>query len=189
MASTELTAKQSAFCVEYLKDKNGKQAAIRAGYSEASASVAAAKLQRHPLIRERINLATAEVAEAAKVDLATCFARLETAYRMALAKANIAGMIGAVNSMADLAGLKVSRHEDVVARAQLEAELAQRAELRTAAEFIGEALVSYDLPASATPAQLIGAATQHAIVTPELFRLLHERAKLAEEGGDERADN
>ena len=33
----KLTDKQKAFCDEYLVDLNGKQAAIRAGYSEKTA--------------------------------------------------------------------------------------------------------------------------------------------------------
>ena len=40
----QLTAKQKAFCQEYLLDFNGTQAAIRAGYAESGASVEGARL-------------------------------------------------------------------------------------------------------------------------------------------------
>jgi phage terminase small subunit len=40
----KLTPKQLAFCQEYVVDKNGTQAAIRAGYSENSANEQAAQL-------------------------------------------------------------------------------------------------------------------------------------------------
>ena len=40
----ELTHKQIAFCNEYMIDSNGKQAAIRAGYSPKSAEVTASQL-------------------------------------------------------------------------------------------------------------------------------------------------
>lgn len=41
---SELTPKQEAFCREYLIDLNGKQAAIRAGYSPKTAEVQASRL-------------------------------------------------------------------------------------------------------------------------------------------------
>ena len=40
----ELSPKQELFCREYIKDLNGKQAAIRAGYSAATAEVKASQL-------------------------------------------------------------------------------------------------------------------------------------------------
>lgn len=42
----ELTPRQALFVVEYLKDFNGKQAAIRAGYSKTGAEVTASRLLR-----------------------------------------------------------------------------------------------------------------------------------------------
>lgn len=49
-----LNAKQRAFTVEYMKDKNGTQAAIRAGYSEKTAYSQAWELLRKPEIIEAI---------------------------------------------------------------------------------------------------------------------------------------
>lgn len=41
---SKITAQQKSFGIEYLKDHNGKQAAIRAGYSPKSAEVQASRL-------------------------------------------------------------------------------------------------------------------------------------------------
>lgn len=49
-----LTAKQQRFVDEYLKDLNGKQAAIRAGYSERSAAVIAAENLTKPNVQSAI---------------------------------------------------------------------------------------------------------------------------------------
>jgi phage terminase small subunit len=50
MRRATLTARQSAFVLEYLVDQNGTQAAIRAGYSARSAAQAARDLLQHPQI-------------------------------------------------------------------------------------------------------------------------------------------
>lgn len=42
----ELNKKQQSFCIEYIKDFNGKQAAIRAGYSKKTAEVQASQILR-----------------------------------------------------------------------------------------------------------------------------------------------
>jgi phage terminase small subunit len=49
-----LTDRQNAFIVEYLKDLNGTQAAIRAGYAEDSANNEASRLLTNEYIREAI---------------------------------------------------------------------------------------------------------------------------------------
>lgn len=58
--STRLTAKQRHFVAEYLRDKNGKQAAIRAGYSQATAGQIAFRLLRTPLIAAEVERLEAE---------------------------------------------------------------------------------------------------------------------------------
>lgn len=49
-----LTSKQELFVAEWLVDLNGKQAAIRAGYSERTASVIASELLAKPNVRTEI---------------------------------------------------------------------------------------------------------------------------------------
>jgi phage terminase small subunit len=58
-----LTAKQEAFCEEYMIDLNGAQAAIRAGYSEDSAKEIASENLTKPNIAARIVELKAERSE------------------------------------------------------------------------------------------------------------------------------
>jgi phage terminase small subunit len=51
----ELTAKQSAFCQEYLIDKNGGRAAVRAGYSVRTAESIACEMLTKPYIQAEIS--------------------------------------------------------------------------------------------------------------------------------------
>jgi phage terminase small subunit len=50
----KLTKKQEAFCREYVVDFNGTQAAIRAGYSEKTATVSASENLRKPNVQNFI---------------------------------------------------------------------------------------------------------------------------------------
>ena len=68
----KLTPKQKRFCDEYLKDLNGTQAAIRAGYSKKTASVIATENLAKPYIAEYVkermeNLEKSAVADAQEV--------------------------------------------------------------------------------------------------------------------------
>lgn len=49
-----MTDKQARFCEEYLVDCNATQAAVRAGYSERSASTAAARNMQNDKVSDRI---------------------------------------------------------------------------------------------------------------------------------------
>ena len=49
-----LTPKREKFCTEYIKDRNGKQAAIRSGYSEKTAENTASRLLRFVKVQARI---------------------------------------------------------------------------------------------------------------------------------------
>ena len=55
MSKDTLTPKQHRFCVEYLKDRNGKEAAIRAGYSVNAAAQQAYELLKLDKIRAVID--------------------------------------------------------------------------------------------------------------------------------------
>ena len=66
----KLTAKQEAFCLEYMKDLNATQAAIRAGYSPTSArQIADANMTKHD-IAERIVELKKERSDNTKIDAA-----------------------------------------------------------------------------------------------------------------------
>ena len=49
-----LTPKRDRFCLEYVKDLNGKQAAIRAGFSAKTAESQASRLLRNAKVKARI---------------------------------------------------------------------------------------------------------------------------------------
>lgn len=63
----KLTDKQRLFCHEYLKDLNGTQAAIRAGYSENSAQEIASENLSKPMVSEYLEKLKNE--KFAKVDI------------------------------------------------------------------------------------------------------------------------
>lgn len=50
-----LNDKQELFCHEYLKDRNGTQAAIRAGYARNTAQSTASEILSYPMVKARIN--------------------------------------------------------------------------------------------------------------------------------------
>lgn len=52
--ASKLTAKQAAFCREYLIDLNATQAAVRAGYSGSTAASIGAENLTKPLIQEEL---------------------------------------------------------------------------------------------------------------------------------------
>lgn len=56
-----LSAKRRAFIEQYLRDFNGTQAAIRAGYSERSARVSACKILARPEVQAEIQRRLAEL--------------------------------------------------------------------------------------------------------------------------------
>jgi len=64
----KLTAKQKAFCDEYLIDLNATQAAIRAGYSVKTAQVISAENLAKPIIAERIENLQTERAKRCAID-------------------------------------------------------------------------------------------------------------------------
>jgi len=59
----DLTFKQLRFAEEYVVDQNGTQAALRAGYSKASAAVSASRLLRNAKVRARITHHMARIGE------------------------------------------------------------------------------------------------------------------------------
>lgn len=72
----KITPKQRCFVQEYLKDLNGTQAAIRAGYSEQSAKQRAAELLSKPHIQAAVSEAQAARSKRTEVDQDYVLARL-----------------------------------------------------------------------------------------------------------------
>ena len=68
MAKDKFTPKQRAFVQEYLKDLNGTQAAVRAGYSSRTANEQASRLLANVNIQEAVAKAKAERSNRTKID-------------------------------------------------------------------------------------------------------------------------
>lgn len=60
-----LNPKRLAFCREYVKDSNGTQAAIRAGYSESTAQEQSSQLLSILMVNQEINRLTTELMQEA----------------------------------------------------------------------------------------------------------------------------
>lgn len=73
----QLNEKQLRFCHEYIIDCNGTQAAIRSGYSEATATSMASRLLTNVKVLQKINELKAEVAEKLKIDAAWIMSRFK----------------------------------------------------------------------------------------------------------------
>jgi phage terminase small subunit len=76
------TDRQILFVIEYCKDFNATQAAIRAGYAERSAAEIGYELLRKPQIQDAVNRRLAQIAAAAEVDSALVISEL---YHLAMA--------------------------------------------------------------------------------------------------------
>ena len=72
----ELTPQQELFCQEYVKDLNGKRAAIRAGYAEDSAQMQSSRLISNDKVQQRIIELNNEKLNAVKVDAQTILSEL-----------------------------------------------------------------------------------------------------------------
>lgn len=67
--TVDISDKQKRFCLEYLKDFNATQAAIRAGYSANSASVQAFDLLRNPKLQAFISQINQRIERKAIMDI------------------------------------------------------------------------------------------------------------------------
>lgn len=73
-----MTAKQRAFVREYQVDRNGTQAAIRAGYSSKTAHVIAHQLLKKNLVAAAVAKSTEKLEEKAGVSVAWVMERLKS---------------------------------------------------------------------------------------------------------------
>ena len=97
----ELTNKQKAFCREYVKDHNGTQAAIRAGYSKNGANVRGTELLAKSNIKAKIDALEAQKAEKIEHTFEIAAQMLRADYNRLESKAN-AGDIQAIQARASI---------------------------------------------------------------------------------------
>lgn len=81
----KLNTRHKSFIREYLKDMNGTQAAIRAGYSAKTASSKANELLRDPMIAEQLVKVTEKRMERVEIDADYVLRRLVTIDQMDVA--------------------------------------------------------------------------------------------------------
>lgn len=93
-----LNGKRAQFVQEFLVDLNGRQAAIRAGYSPRTATEQAHQLLAHPEVASAIDAAKVKRAEATGVDATWVLRRL-----VAEAEANIADLYDAKGCLKPIA--------------------------------------------------------------------------------------
>ena len=91
-----MTPKQEAFVREYLIDLNGTQAAIRAGYSEATARAIASENLSKPDIADAIAEAQALRAEKCEIDALWVLMEAKSTYEAARADDNHSAAVSAL---------------------------------------------------------------------------------------------
>ena len=106
-----LTPKQEMFCLEYVVDMNGTQAAIRAGYSKRTANEQAAQLLAKPSIKQRVQELLAERARRVKLSADWVLARLRAEAERAGDGASPAARVRALELLGKHLGLFPARVE------------------------------------------------------------------------------
>jgi hypothetical protein len=91
---------------------------------------------------------------------------------IAIEAKNSSAVIAAVNLKAKLLGAIREPGDD-----RAPAFDQQQAEVRSAADLIGDAFESYGLPRNSPPDQLVGAIASKQYATPAAFRILHAKAQ------------
>ena len=173
--------RQKEFARHYTECAVGAEAARRAGYSAKSARSQAADLLKKPQVAAEVARLRAEMMPeleaATRCTVKSLLLEAEEARVMSMKIKSGSGAIAAVALKAKLTGLISDRVVDVVEREKLEAAIAERGEIRTAAALIRSAALSLNLPAHATPADIVTALADRNIPTPEAYLLLHGGAQ------------
>lgn len=78
-SAAKLTGKQQLFATEYLRDFNGTQAAIRAGYSARTAKEQAHRLLNTPQVKQAVDAAREKVVERVEITVEKVLSDLEQA--------------------------------------------------------------------------------------------------------------
>ena len=126
---TELTQKQRRFCEEYVIDSNGKQAAIRAGYSMKAATQQGSTLLTYPKVVAEIDRLRAEQRARLNVTIEMITKQLIADRELAHNEGQAGAAVSASMALAKLHGLMVDKREVRVVSnmtpEQIEEELAE----------------------------------------------------------------
>lgn len=107
----KLTARQRRFAEEFIKDGNGAQAAIRAGFSPKGAKVHASRMLTDANVMLTIEQLRAPVVEAAQITLASHLKTLEELRDAATASENFAPAVRAEIARGQASGLYTEKRE------------------------------------------------------------------------------
>jgi phage terminase small subunit len=77
---TKITEKQKRFADEYLKDLNGKQAAIRSGYSQKTAQIQASRLLTNAKVKAYLETKHKKIEEKTSVTVEWIIEQLKSVY-------------------------------------------------------------------------------------------------------------
>ena len=108
MRYTELTPRQEEFCQQWIIDRVGVAAAVRAGYSSKTAHVQASRLLKHAKVKARVEQLQKEAAERNRVTVDRVIAQLWDLWDKAVA----AGQIGPAVRAEDLRGKTIGAFID-----------------------------------------------------------------------------
>ena len=108
---TDLTPKQRAFIREYIIDRNGTQAAIRAGYSKNGADVAAIRLLGDARIKKILDDAQNVQAARGEISIERLTKELYEDRDLARGNGQPAAAVSALMGIAKLHGLLIDKKE------------------------------------------------------------------------------
>jgi|GEM_PF-1036380 len=106
-----MTPKQQRFVHEYLRDHNGTQAAIRAGYSDKTDKQQGSRLLSEPRIQAAVRPGQNKVAKKAEVTVDSLMAELEQARKLALKEGQASAAVTATMGKVKLSDLLVEKHK------------------------------------------------------------------------------
>ena len=106
-----IAPKRARFVAEYLIDRNATQAAIRAGYSEKTATMQGSRLLRYDNVQAAVERGEAEIAASLAITVEGVAAQLDEDRALALANNQAGAAVSASMGKAKLAGLLVDRQD------------------------------------------------------------------------------
>jgi hypothetical protein len=109
MTERKLTPKQTRFAEEYLVDLNATQAAIRAGFSKATARQKGHQLLKHPAIWAEIAARRAEIARTTEVTQEAVLTKLEEAFQAAMKDKQYSAAVRAAELQGKHIGIFIDR--------------------------------------------------------------------------------
>lgn len=119
----ELTNKQQAFCREYLKDNNGKEAAIRAGYKPNSAKVTACRMLTQADCKAELGRLRAELTKEVGITIAQLTEKRLFLLETAIDKGNLQAADRMLQALEKHKGYYEEDNRQAQAQAQAAAEM------------------------------------------------------------------